>query len=155
MENLIIILSVLLNIALIIAVAIYMKRFNKVSEYYKKCVNDYESVAKEYRDTSMDLSDSRNINTEINKQLVESSKSRAELIQKCDQQNTEIESLQSINNNLLNDNRKLSDELQEIKNKPFDPLKELDNLTIRKEENKTPEAKPKPKTNKKESARHC
>ena len=85
------------------------------------------------------------MNSEINKQLLESLTSKKELIKKCDRQNAQIESLLSINNTLLNDNRKLSDELQEIKNKPFDPLKELDNLTIRKDEKPTPEAKPKKK----------
>lgn len=153
MENLIIILSLLLNIALIIAVAIYMKRFNKVSEDYKKCVNDYESVAKEYRDISLELSDLRNLNTEINKQLVESSKSKSELIKKCDRQNSEIESLQSINNTIVNDNRKLSDEIIILK----EQVESLNNHLqeqLKKHEGAKPEKKRNKKETEKESARH-
>ena len=134
---------------------------------------DVSQKNKEITDLKNKLEEQEGISDSINKQLAESYESKnklqkencelnkkiedyiitmderqkqiVELIKKCDRQNAEIESLQSINNTLLNDNRKLSDELQEIKNKPFDPLKELDNLTIRKEENKTPEAKPKKK----------
>jgi chromosome segregation ATPase len=129
MENLIIILSMLLNIALIIALAVYMKRFNKVSEDYKKCVNDYDKLDKMYDSKCIELKESRELTYSTNKKLLELNKEIedhiitiderqkqiVELIQKCDRQNAEIESLQSINNTLLNDNRKLSDELQEIK----------------------------------------
>jgi cell division protein FtsL len=138
MENLIFILSVLLNIALIIAVAVYMKRFNNAKKECKEKTNEYSDLKYHYNNLTYENQSLRD------RQQVNSEKTN-ELIQKCNRQNAEIESLQSINNTLLNDNRKLSDELQEIKNKPFDPLKELDNLTIRKEENQSPEAKPKKK----------
>ena len=141
MENLIIILSVLLNIALIIAVAVYMKRFNDEKKECEEKTNEYSDLKYHYNNLTYESQSLRNIQ-QVNSEKIN------ELIQKCDRQNAENESLQSINNTLLNDNRKLSDELQEIKNKPFDPLKELDNLTIRKEETKSPEAKPKPKTKK-------
>lgn len=158
MENLIIIVSMLLNIALIIALAVYIKKYNQEQEHRTITFNEYESEHNKLLKKMQELSDSRSLNSEINKKLLESLTSKEELIQKCDRQNAKIKSLQSINSTILNDNRKLSDELQEIKNKPFDPLKELDNLTIRKEETKTPEAKPEKKTNKKEtekeSARH-
>lgn len=155
MENLIIILSALLNIALIIALAVYMKRFNKVSEDFKNISFEREKQIKSKEEVICEL------NNTIEDYIItmdERQKQIVELVKKCDSQNAKIESLLSINSTLLNDNRKLSDELQEIKNKPFDPLKELDNLTIRKEEKATPEAKPEKKRNKKEtekeSARH-
>ena len=141
MENLIIILSVLLNIALIIALAVYMKRFNdekKLNEFNKTSIERQRNKIEELKQISALVNDKI---FELHERKIQIN----ELIQKCDRQNAEIESLQSINNTLLNDNRKLADELQEIKNKPFDPLKELDNLTIRKEENQSPEAKPKKK----------
>lgn len=129
MENLIIILSVLLNIALIIALAVYMKRFNKVSEDYKKCVNDYDKLDKMYDSKCIELKESRELTYSTNKKLLELNKEIedhiitiderqkqiVELIQKCDRQNAEIESLQSINSTLLNDNRKLADEISELK----------------------------------------
>lgn len=155
MENLIIILSALLETVLVIALAIYMKRFNFAHKEYKNVVKEnieldkkYQTARQDYQDTNNQLTEQKQITVSINKQLAEAYESKAELIQKCNRQYAEIESLQSINSTLLNDNRKLSDELQELKNKPFDPLKELDNLTIRKDENKTPEAKKKPKTKK-------
>jgi len=156
MENLIIILSMLLNIALIIVVAVYMKRFNDAKKECKEKTNDCTLAVKEQERLKKDRDNlyedikkcnrnydilKENTSIEINQQ----NESIKVYIAKCDRQNAENESLQSINNTLLNDNRKLADELQEIKNKPFDPLKELDNLTIRKEETKTPEAKPKKK----------
>ena len=129
MENLIIILSALLNIALIIALAVYMKRFNKVSEDYKKCVNEYDKLDKMYDSKCIELIESRELTYSTNKKLLELNKEIedhiitmderqkqiVELIKKCDRQNAEIESLQSINSTLLNDNRKLSDEISELK----------------------------------------
>lgn len=131
MENLIIYLSMLLNIALIIALAIYIKRFNNMSNQYEKCVNNYDKLDKMYDSKCIELIESRELTYSTNKKLLELNKEIedhiitmderqkqiVELIQKCDRQNAEIESLQSINNTLLNDNRKLSDELQEIKKK--------------------------------------
>lgn len=173
MENLIIILSMLLNIALIIAVAVYMNRFNKTNQWLDdkltQCMRlegdkklliselaliklDVSQKDKEITDLKNKLEEQEEISDSINKQLAESYESKNKL-------QKEIEILSDANKNIISDNRKLSDELQEIKNKPFDPLKELDNLTIRKEEKPTPEAKPIKKRNKKEtekeSARHC
>ena len=106
----------------------------------KKKLNDFNKTSYEVKNNIL----VKENNSIKNEQQVNSEKTN-ELIKKCDSQNAKIESLLSINSTLLNDNRKLSDELQEIKNKPFDPLKELDNLTIRKEAKQSPEAKPKKK----------
>lgn len=173
MENLIIILSVLLNIALIIAVAIYMNRFNKTNQWLDdkltQCMRlegDRKTLISELSLTKIEVShkdkeitelknrleEQEEISVSINKQLAEAYESKNKL-------QKEIEILSEANKNIVAENKKLSDELQKIKNKPFDPLKELDNMTIRKDEKPTPEAKPIKKRNKKEtekeSARHC
>lgn len=101
MTNLIIILSVLLNIALIIALAIYMKMYNKTHDDLTMSIENYSNLVKE-------------------KSLLEDEKKSIKNLQqyyaqKCDRQNAEIESLLSINSTLLNDNRKLSDEISELK----------------------------------------
>ena len=159
MENLIFILSVLLNIALIIALAVYIKRFNKTNDWLDdkltQCMRlegdkkslisdlgltklDVSQKNKEITDLKNKLEEQEQISDSINKQLAEAYESKNKL-------QKEIEILSDANKNIVADNKKLSDKLQEIKNKPFDPLKELDNLTIRKEENQSHEAKPKKK----------
>ena len=108
MENLIIILSVLLNIALIISLAVYMKKYNNTHDDLTMSIENYSNLVKE---KSLLEYEKKSLKYE---QQVYAEKTN-ELIQKCDRQNAEIESLQSINNTLLNDNRKLSDEISELK----------------------------------------
>ena len=165
MENLIIILSVLLNIALIIVVEVYMKRFNDAKKECKEKTNDCTLAVKEQERLKKDRDNlyedikkcnrnydilKENTSIEINQQ----NESIKVYIAKCDRQNAEIESLQSINNTLLNDNRKLSDEITILKEQVESLTNHLQEQ-LEKHEGAKPEKKRNKKETEKESARNC
>ena len=124
MENVLFYLLIILCLGLIITTAVYMNRFNNMKLLFESADKSNDNLLQERMTLQKQIAEDEytiSKKDEIIKNYRDSyskiSEQNTELIYKCDKQEAEINSLESINKSLLDDNRKLLERINTVPNK--------------------------------------
>lgn len=118
MENVVFYLLIILCLGLIFTTAIYMNRFNNMKLLFESADKTNDNLLQECMKLQIQIAEDEyqlskidSLAKQYSDKLTEVSEQNTDLIYKCDKQAAEINSLESINKSLLDDNRKLSDQI--------------------------------------------
>ena len=124
MENVLFYLLIILCLGLIITTAVYMNRFNNMKLLFESAdksndnlLQERMTLQKQIAEDEYQLSKIDSLARQFSAKLTEVSEQNTDLIYKCDKQEAEINSLESINKSLLDDNRKLLERINTVPNK--------------------------------------
>ena len=124
MENVLFYLLIILCLGLIITTAVYMNRYNNIFMLFESAdktndnlLQERMTLQKQIAEDEYQLSKIDSLAKQFSAKLTEVSEQNTDLIFKCDKQTAEINSLESINKSLLDDNRKLAERINTVQNK--------------------------------------